>query len=538
MSRIPLATASACLLPRGGAAWTVSTIVGGQAGSADGSGTAAQFQNPTALGIDAASNLFAADTSGETIRKIYLTGTTWNVVTIGGSAGVTGTAGGVGSAARFYNPHGMVCDPYGNIYLADLQNHRICKGAPSLAITGSLAVTGTVSYAFAYQMHTTGTAASYSAAWLPGGLSINAATGLISGTPGVGGYFQINIAAVNSSGTATGILGLNLVMPPSSNGGDSGGTLSLGGTGSFGGTVGTSTGITIIGVTGTTSLIFSSTSTYTGPTIISGSTLSGGSIITGSYASSGTVLTGTGLISGSLTMSGTPATMINPGTPGVSLTGSMPQTSFTGTVGLPFSYTMPVIFSNHVSFNATNLPTGLSVDASTGIVSGTPAASGSFSSNFIDASASGSILYQVNFTIAASPYSTWKTTAFASLNGAAGISGDTDTPAGDGVPNLIKYALGLGPMTNGSQYLPVTGTTTISGTNYLTLTYTQVIAATDIVYTVEVSNDLLTWNSGTGYTAVLSTTPNGDGTNTVVVQDLAPAGSTPHQYMRLKVTKP
>ncbi len=118
------------------------------------------------------------------------------------------------------------------------------------------------------------------------------------------------------------------------------------------------------------------------------------------------------------------------------------------------------------------------------------------------------------------------------------ISGPNAAPAGDGISNLLKYALGLNPKTSGVAGLPQVSTTRVGGQNYLTLTYTKVLAATDLTYTVEAGDDLQTWSSGTDTTAVVSTTNNADGqTQTVVVRDLT-ATSANKRFLHLKVTSP
>lgn len=109
----------------------------------------------------------------------------------------------------------------------------------------------------------------------------------------------------------------------------------------------------------------------------------------------------------------------------------------------------------------------------------------------------------------------------------------------DGIPNLLRYALNLNSQTSGAAGLPKVQTVSSNGNSYLTLSYTQVMAATDIVYTVEVSGDLHTWNSGGGYTSIINATNNADGvTQTVTVQDLTPINIATQRFLRLKVTKP
>ena len=85
----------------------------------------------------------------------------------------------------------------------------------------------------------------------------------------------------------------------------------------------------------------------------------------------------------------------------------------------------------------------------------------------------------VDYTVA-TPYSTWQAQYFTSAELAnPAISGDDADPDGDGIPNLVEYALGLLPRTAGVAGLPTVSTTTISGSKYLTLTYTQIIADTE-----------------------------------------------------------
>ncbi len=99
------------------AAGVASTLAGlaGSAGSADGTGSAARFDTPRSLVVDAASNLYVADTFNNTIRKITPAGV---VSTLAGMAGSGGAADGTGSAARFSSPHGLAIDTAGNVYVA------------------------------------------------------------------------------------------------------------------------------------------------------------------------------------------------------------------------------------------------------------------------------------------------------------------------------------------------------------------------------------------------------------------------------------
>jgi sugar lactone lactonase YvrE len=107
----------------------VSTLAGlaGSTGSADGTGSAARFSSPLGVAVDSAGNVFVADSSNFTIRKITPDGV---VSTLAGLAGSYGSADGTGSAARFSGSHGVAVDSAGNIYVADSANRTIRKITP------------------------------------------------------------------------------------------------------------------------------------------------------------------------------------------------------------------------------------------------------------------------------------------------------------------------------------------------------------------------------------------------------------------------
>ena len=105
----------------------VTTLAGaaGNAVSKDGIGANAGFVSPAGLTYDGAGNLFLADRTAQTIRKIVIA--TGAVTTLAGSAGVQGRLDGTGSAAHFYAPQGIDTDGAGNLYVADTLNHAIRK---------------------------------------------------------------------------------------------------------------------------------------------------------------------------------------------------------------------------------------------------------------------------------------------------------------------------------------------------------------------------------------------------------------------------
>ncbi|MES2387895.1 MAG: hypothetical protein V4543_07820, partial [Bacteroidota bacterium] len=107
----------------------VSTLAGsGSAGFANGNGTAASFNSPSGIAVDASGNVYVGDFGNHVIRKITSSGT---VTTLAGSPGTASFADGSATNARFSYPAGLAIDAGGNLYLADHNNRRIRRISPS-----------------------------------------------------------------------------------------------------------------------------------------------------------------------------------------------------------------------------------------------------------------------------------------------------------------------------------------------------------------------------------------------------------------------
>jgi hypothetical protein len=81
-------------------------------------------------------------------------------------------------------------------------------------ITSALSVTGTTGLAFRYDIVATENPQSFSASGLPSGLSLNAATGVISGTVTTAGSSSVVISASNNGGADSRTLSLAIIPPP------------------------------------------------------------------------------------------------------------------------------------------------------------------------------------------------------------------------------------------------------------------------------------------------------------------------------------
>ncbi|WP_213278517.1 T9SS type A sorting domain-containing protein [Chryseobacterium indologenes] len=99
----------------------VFTISGSNYGFADGTLANAKFYNPLKLVSNKSADLFITDTMNNRIRKISGN----QVSTLSGS--ILGFEDGIAGNAKFYNPNGITIDNQGNLYIADVGNHRIRK---------------------------------------------------------------------------------------------------------------------------------------------------------------------------------------------------------------------------------------------------------------------------------------------------------------------------------------------------------------------------------------------------------------------------
>ena len=151
-----------------------------------------------------------------------------------------------------------------------------------------------------------------------------------------------------------------------------------------------------------------------------------------------------------------------------------------------------------------------------------------------DAYASNNTITQTIATI--TPADSWRAQYFGSSDN-TGPGADTNAPAGDGISNLMKYALGItNVLTPATQGLPEIKMTN----NRLAITFNRQKSATDIIYEVQAAGDLFGFSNAT---VLWSSASNayGGGTNaseSVTVQDPVDATSTNRRFMRLQVSRP
>ncbi len=402
----------------------------------------------------------------------------------------------------------------------------IALAAPVVAppvITSSGAASATAGVAFSYQITATNSPASFGASGLPAGLTVNTASGLISGTPTGPGTFNVTATATNSAGATSAPLTLTVtVVPPViTSSGTASGTIgspfsyqitAANLPASFGAS-GLPTGLTVNAASG----LISGTPTAAGTsTVTLSATNSAGTgnatltlgivvpapVITSPMATSGTVgdafsyqitasnaptsYAATGLPAGLTLNSGTGLISGTPTVPGISTvalsatnsggTGSATLTltvvavpvitsaaTVSGNVGSAFSY--QITASNAPSsFGALGLPDGLSVNRGTGLISGTPTAAGTSTVTLSATNSAGTGSATLTLTVTLAP-------AITSAAAASGMVGTafsyqitaTNTPTSfgaTGLPAGLTVDIASGL---------ISGTPTAAGTSTVTL---------------------------------------------------------------------
>lgn len=261
--------------------------------------------------------------------------------------------------------------------------------APTVPIFSSAAsVSGVQGVAFGgYTASASSSPTSYTASNLPPGLSFDASSHYVSGTPTATGTYQANFTATNTVGTGSAVVTFAVAAsaPP------------------------------------TPAPVISSAATATATVGKSFSYSIYGSNSPTSYAASGlpaglSVDTGTGSVSGTPTASGVftvPISATNAGgTAGATLTltvaaGPAAPTissyaTARGTVGASFSYYVSAS-NSPTGYTAGGLPDGLTFNTSSGQISGTPTTAGVFTVPITATNATGTASATLTLTVAAAP---------------------------------------------------------------------------------------------------------------------------------------
>jgi uncharacterized protein YjiK len=126
----------------------ITTVAGtGAAGYSgdNGQATAAEVNNPVGIAVDAGGDIFIADSGNNRIREINASTHVITTVAGSGAAGYSGDNG-QATAAKLNNPEAVAVDAAGDIYIADYGNSRIREVSASTHVITTVAGNGTAGY--------------------------------------------------------------------------------------------------------------------------------------------------------------------------------------------------------------------------------------------------------------------------------------------------------------------------------------------------------------------------------------------------------
>lgn len=174
----------------------ITTVAGNGSTAYNGDGiqaTTAGLFNPAGIAIDASGNLYIADVQNHRIRKVDASG----IITTFAGTGVAGYGGdgGLATSAQLDGPYGLTFDAIGNLYIADWYNHCI-RMVNTAGIITTVAGNGTVGYSG------DGGAAVLSQMQNPSAVAVD-----VVGNMYITEYFGSRVRKVNTSGIITTLAG-------------------------------------------------------------------------------------------------------------------------------------------------------------------------------------------------------------------------------------------------------------------------------------------------------------------------------------------
>jgi hypothetical protein len=131
------------------------------------------------------------------------------------------------------------------------------------------------------------------------------------------------------------------------------------------------------------------------------------------------------------------------------------------------------------------------------------------------------------------PWSDWQLRYFGPQATNAAIAGDQANPTGDGIPNLVKYALGLPPTSYIATALLAPG---VSTEGAFTIAFTRPDPApVDLAYSLQASSNLTSWAAASGL-GLNGVEYLANGMARVTYQASPPVAATPRGFFRLGVS--
>ena len=203
----------------------------------------------------------------------------------------------------------------------------------------------------------------------------------------------------------------------------------------------------------------------------------------------------------------------------------------TGQVAVPFTYTIvPYGATPPVTFDASPLPNGLTVNPATGVISGTPPAVLTTNITLAASNSAGGVTQRLVLSIISTPpplsLRDWRWSQFGPSVFFPEVSGEAADPDGDGIPNLFEYGLGTAPLLRNAW--PCSARV-VNG--FLTVTVPKDPHATAVSWGAESGSDLVHWSSA-------DVSPLQNTLSTYQVQDRFSTATNSQRFMRLKVAAP
>jgi hypothetical protein len=379
------------------------------------------------VAVDAAGNILIADYSNDRVRKVDAAGII-STVAGNGQAAFSGD-GGVAVRANLDGPASVATDAAGSFYLADINNSRIRKVYPRnpVIVTASLPA-GNVGVAYSQSLVANGGRTPY--VWslvsgsLQSGLDLNPTTGVISGTPTTAGTADFTIQVTDADASfAAKQLSITVTAP-----------LNVTTTALSSGTTGSAYNQALNAVGGTLPYSWSRTA----GTMPTGLNLSTAGVISGTPTTAGTS-TLTFQVQDAVGATNSKSLAISIYAPLNVTTASLAN----GYIGASYSQTLAASGGKTPytwSISSGSLPTSLSLNPSTGVISGTPttAETATFTVQASDADTR-TATKTLSITISAAP------TGVAQLDGWTNIY--SASPNNTSASNLAagSFAVGSGP---------------------------------------------------------------------------------------------